>query len=362
MPVLLYGIAALGVLAGTMPAYPQGQALPQMGKRNTMISKIIANVVSNEQLYDNLYSNVEVIVSENYQLYNWESYLKKKSPIFHQLYLSSVMRERVIVQGNCFYGHYQREGKTIKGDPAHEESITSYDGERKLYIQGELVNIIHDRGEFCAAIWIRPHNFACLIHGQCEIYSAKLATWKDEISEIIEEIVDNLPCIKICMKRKQPHEQGYHWLCPERNYLPIKEQWFNEKGFLIGETKIYDLREVKDGFWVPFRRISWGYDIEEGKQVLSTRDEYVIEKFDLHPHYPLTFFRDVPFPDKCVIYEVRGGKIVNSYLRSVVSDAEETEKLLYLRPWLLGVLLILSVIFLLLVVIWLRRRLLRRGA
>jgi hypothetical protein len=125
-------------------------------------------------------------------------------------------------------------------------------------------------------------------------------------------------------------------LAPSRNYLPVKREQYNynyTKEFPLGVGVAEDFREIGAGVWLPFRMTVTTYDERaarlEKHQVESNVEVMDVEFASLNPNYDISLFRDIKYPDGAVVYQVKDGKIVDSYVQGGGPAPPEPE-----RSWL----------------------------
>jgi hypothetical protein len=114
------------------------------------------------------------------------------------------------------------------------------------------------------------------------------------------------------------------WISPERNYLPVRSEFYFRDQWKPGATPgevghAEDFRKIAPGVWFPFRVVSECNDLEaerkEGKKQLRNQRVYTVEKAELDPHYDDSLFQDIPFPDGAIVYHIENDKIVRKYVK-----------------------------------------------
>ena len=309
-----------------------------------LLEEVILNVEANERLY----ANLEVITRADYRFHGDT----KGWPPGISLWLAKTDRYRTISQAGLLYTHQTQSGMSTKGKSDPETDISGYDGLLTRRISQDVANIYHERHELCAVF--RPHTYlltkahVCLplsiwLRGGAGLRAHPSAGYYQDTDHRVvfqaEEAIDGLRCFKLrgetWMKRDgKRYLLGLRsvWLAPERNYLPIKTEFYtDDKEAVACEVgTVEDLREVKPGIWFPFRRTITVYDDLEStatNKVLSNVETSTVEKLDLEPNYPLAQFRDIPIPDGSAVYEIQDGRIFKSYVQgAVVQEPAEGAK------------------------------------
>ena len=181
--------------------------------------------------------------------------------------------------------------------------------------------------------------------------------WIQKTSIESEEIVDGLICIKLRCETWDKGERPtlntlrFLWLAPERNYLPVKTESYLPDVSLelsVGVGFAKGFREIEPGVWLPFDRAVTVYDSdkirEEKKQVFRNGDETRIEKANLHPQYDLSLFRDVPFPDGSIVYEMKDGKVIKSYKQGKDKEDEDMRQADSRMRWVIAAIAIVALL------------------
>jgi hypothetical protein len=220
-------------------------------------------------------------------------------------------------------------------------TLLGYAGDKTRRVQGDVANLIHGRDDAGRDIF-RPHTWilnAAFVHFPLSIWLEGGKTlekhpnatpyrddWLQKSTFEKEEVINGLHCFKIRSetlnrdKNTSLNSVRFVWLAPDRNYLPIKTagyavSWNRDLPIEVGEVS--DFREIAPGIWLPFRcstKTYDGYSLGKNKAVLSNTWECIIDKASLEPNYDVSLFEDIPFPDDAVVYEIKNGKIIDSYL------------------------------------------------
>jgi hypothetical protein len=140
------------------------------------------------------------------------------------------------------------------------------------------------------------------------------------------ESVGGLDCAKILIatkkaEQKPPQQQResrtFFWICPERNYLPVKCASFHQENMSDHPDNLVEASEWKEielGIWLPFRSVSTNFENSAGL-VASNQTVVSVVRASLRPQYPASFFQNVPIPAGLVVYVVKEGQIVESYIQ-----------------------------------------------
>lgn len=313
------------MLAFVLPHSVQAQAkMPQLN-----VSEIIQNVRSNEELYQ----NIEVIFHKEYRLRNQADW------IMDNAITSSDGTHRTVLQnGMLFSSNYEK--KTFSESKTNQRTrLHAYDGEKTRVINGRIVNI--HVGKVGNPYQFRPHTWllslarmsfplSLWLQGGEELQLQPFAgIYRDLIQDVTFEKVEELDGIQcfvlrsvLCGKQspKEVDTIRYVWLAPEKNYLPVKTVGYapaysKEMPLEVGIASTF--REIAPGISLPFRYEITVYDEyalrSMNKHIVSNSEVGVIEKAELNPQYPTSFFRDIPIPDDAIVYEIKDGVIVNSY-------------------------------------------------
>jgi thiol-disulfide isomerase/thioredoxin len=136
-----------------------------------------------------------------------------------------------------------------------------------------------------------------------------------------EEVAEGHPCVKLRMdwmarEGAPPSSFGVFWLATDRNYLPIKAEYYGGNQGVhripleIGRS--LDLREIAPGLWYPFRTeraLFEVYDITRRRLVFAWKRTYEVESATVSPHVDNAMFRNVVVPagtKVAVLDETRG--------------------------------------------------------
>lgn len=312
------------VSAGTEVGWAAPRPLPS-------IAEVLDNLRANESLFD----KVEVILRVRYKD------VAVPAGKAGKFYIEYEDRCRTVCQGEWLYTERTHTGATGEQPKVARKTVTGHDGDKTRIVAERIVNIHHGRYETDV---VRPHTlglhlmniecpFSTWLEGGEAMRKFPGSNWykNEEHRSKVEalESVDGLLCVKLrCdVYALQPAGERafvYHsffWLSPERNYHLVRSESYSprvkgKENLPQAVTHSTDFREVQPGVWVPFKNSFVNYDIflnEPGKLAPMTEHSYTVEKIDLNPQYPVSFFRDIPLPEKGVVYELKDNKIFKSY-------------------------------------------------
>ncbi|MCL6505089.1 MAG: hypothetical protein K6T86_20630 [Pirellulales bacterium] len=113
--------------------------------------------------------------------------------------------------------------------------------------------------------------------------------------------------------------RAVYWLAEERNFIPVRYQSYvfrESKTIPRTEGTVTEWTEIQPGVWFPKHVIIEtldGFSLARGERVPNWRCEWFTEAVSLAPQHDISFFRDIPFPDGTIVYEVEGGQIKKGY-------------------------------------------------
>lgn len=244
----------------------------------------------------------------------------------------------VVYQGDRLFFKDEDMQHRVDGESKLIDTIQGYDGKETRQVeQRDIANIHDDRYEDPRLI--RPHTLllgpemhvvfplSTLLRGTEAIRTsagAKLFERTEVRSRVLgREVVGGLDCYKVLVETAthqstRTYEGGLRlWLARDRNLLPVKLEKLEKLPTVM--ARVDELREVGPGVWLPARASVTHYNAalskKAGRLVLAHETHYELVEARLHPNYPDSFFRDVPIPDGMTVYELRGGKIVKSYIQ-----------------------------------------------
>lgn len=142
--------------------------------------------------------------------------------------------------------------------------------------------------------------------------------WSDEVNHyphqidyIGEETRRGLHCVVIrdavtLQGQSEIHNYRLIWLATERNYLPIRYEWYEPPWCPDLPTSIglaTDLREISPGVWYPFDVTILAFekwdqtDLSVGRLVLNWRTDFTIREASLNPEIPPDQFAGPTVPE-----------------------------------------------------------------
>ena len=293
---------------------------------------IIENVRRNEELYN----DIDVKMFEDYDIGDRSSakFDDGRSEISHRSGST-----HYVTQGTMF--RFERQGTSKSGgEMASIDRLRAFDGTTtRIYEQGAFGNIISGRADEPEAI--RPHTLFIgnVIHTPLSTYlSGDQAMalhpmggkkWRDRLT--VHSSYEGsgerqgLRCHKVWITTSprggSPYDRWELWLAEDRNYLPVEmTSWtfIHSKQLPLSSGRVTELQEIAPGIWFPFDVQVTAYNpasLRESRQMVQWTRHHVCEAATLDPHYDITYFRDLAFPDGTVIYEVKDGQIVHGSVK-----------------------------------------------
>ena len=300
----------------------QGQTVGTM-------NELVENVRTNEELY----ANLEVRLRSTYQLG------KPDHPGIN--YNKSGNRSaRFVYQDGMIYFRNDEEMKDLKGIPERSDVLEGFDGKTTRLLEQNVIANIHE-GKVEHPSLFRPHclilqgagvrfPLATLLRGGKDLRAHPPYNSATTLIRLEgDEIVDGLRCYKLRLShhldswKSGAEDVRYLWLARERNYLPVRTEFFANPvraGFQPGEVGTStDFREISPGVWFPFHStliVYNGMSLAAGQPlVAASTTEFTIDQANLDPHYDVSLFQDVPFPDGVTVYVVKDDKVVQKYIQ-----------------------------------------------
>jgi hypothetical protein len=289
---------------------------------------IIENVRANEELYQHL--EVEM---------RWSYRLNKEATHRPESSLSDESTLRCVLQDNLVFIKRTQVAANVAGSSLNLKELYGYDGEMTRRLEGDVGNLHHGRDEHWGLY--RPHTWllsrafvvfplSLWLRGGKDLQNHPLAGgYKNDVIQQTtcegDEVVDGLKCYRLrceSLNNSKPptlNTLRFLWLAPDRNYLPVKTVGYAAQLSLkvpVEEGRLSDFREVAPGVWLPYRRsirVNDGLRAAKGERFLGNTEEAFLEKLNLDPQYDISLFRDIPFPDGTIVYEVKDGRIIKSY-------------------------------------------------
>jgi hypothetical protein len=316
------------------------------------LQRVIENVRANEALYQ----NVEAHVAEAYKMLDPDDFAGM------DLIKSSNATARSVRQGHLVYYRMDATLERMDQTTVPEDCLMGYDGEYTRRIERQTANLIH--GPYAHCQCFRPH--AWLLYGArvCFPLSVWLTGgkelqaidgagmykdyWHQKVSYEKDEVVDGLHAVKLRAEQVVAQEPKtlasfrYLWLAIDRNYLPIKTEGFIPRWSKTLPREVgraMNFREISPGVWLPFHRSTVTYsekNLAANKLIAINTNDVTLTKIDLNPHYDISLFRDIPFPNGTKVYEVKDGKILNSYTEGEKAATQSVSGAWRWWWWLIG--------------------------
>jgi RNA polymerase sigma factor (sigma-70 family) len=222
------------------------------------VKEIMDKIRQNEQLY----ANLEVVLEKSYRLLDDGFYATN-------LFSTTKTLGRAVVR----QGNGKRFGETTaqRGD-GRTQSLKNW------------------------GFMYRPHRLLFSDDRYDESLSNYFASNAETVTWLGEDERDGFRCDVLRLERiRTPNVNpakasvfSLLWLAKERNYLPIRHEFYNEAYSslipLVAVKKAGDLREITRGVWFPFRvlelqhRTSAVADLSSGDVVIDTRSDVVVQK------------------------------------------------------------------------------------
>ena len=214
-------------------------------------------------------------------------------------------------------------------------STVRYDGEYTRALWDDIANVTEGRSKGLGHF--RPHLLMLADRGGWRMSLSRLLSgephslWKAVFPRVEGvERVGNLDCSKVHVglstsESLEETDSRTFWVCPERNYLPLKMIGV-EVGIDIPleEARVEDLREIEPGVWFPHRAVFEVYDniaAAKGERVLDNTQTWTISHVDLNPDYPDSFFSELEIPDGTTVARIRDGEVYEQFVKGASDDA-----------------------------------------
>jgi hypothetical protein len=299
--------------------------------KDDKLREILENLRSNELLYKDL----ELIVSRDYKLVN--------PPVdIPDLVKTGQRKSRFVYQGSMYYLRNDEKITNSRGEDQRPDTLQGFDGEiARVVEQNAIANIRKGRpvdGRLITPHWLLFRgtgdiNFplsSYLRGGESTRARDQFKNATNESAYIGDEMVDGLLCHKIRVaywldswkdRSIEGADLRYIWLAPDRNYLPVKTEMYahpRREGFgPLDAATSGEFREISPGIWFPFYSEIIVYNLMQAKKfqpaLISNMEEIRLEKAELDPQYPKSFFQDIPIPSGMLVYEIEGNKIVRKF-------------------------------------------------
>ena len=300
----------------------QGQTVGTM-------NELVENVRTNEELY----ANLEVRLRSTYRLGEPEN------PSIN--YTKSGERSaRFVYQDGMIYFRNDEENKDLKGIPERSDVLEGFDGKTTRLLEQNVIANIRE-GKIEHPCLFRPHSLILQGGGVRFPLSTFLRGGKElrahppynNVTTSIrlegDEVVDGLRCCKLRLShhldswKTGAEDVRYLWLARERNYLPVRTEYFANPvraGFQADEVGTStNFREISPGVWFPFHStliVYTGTSTAAGQPLVAfNTTEFTIDQANLDPHYDMSLFQDIPFPDGLKVQVVKDGKIAQEFIQ-----------------------------------------------
>ncbi len=86
----------------------------------------------------------------------------------------------------------------------------------------------------------------------------------------------------------------------------------------LSEGVVTEFKEVEPGLWFPMHYEKRNYDRAElraGRTRYWNDRGFHIDTVNMHSNYPISLFRDIPFPDGLTVHVIENGKNTRSYVQ-----------------------------------------------
>jgi thiol-disulfide isomerase/thioredoxin len=133
--------------------------------------------------------------------------------------------------------------------------------------------------EYLTSEWYDRHNR----------YLQKIEYWG-------EDVVDGLKCekLRVCLPHGEQAEPAlffFLWLAKDRNYLPVRTEWYERRWSArlpTGITTVHEWREITGGLWLPVHVVKLVNQMGreglcEGRFLINWRLDRHVENFSLRP-------------------------------------------------------------------------------
>jgi len=186
-------------------------------------------------------------------------------------------------EGCILLDEIKQKGKRWDNDKEPTGIVRSYNGKVTRYLEHEKNS--HD---YHMAALYENHNPKLYKTIQNPYYRVWRINYKNKFTDLLnkpnsiakiqgEELVDGLKTIKINFKSKENFFDGYLWLLPEKNYLPIKFKCYRTTdGSKISEMHWSEFKEFTGGIWYPMNIKLYLGDVNEPVT-------FKIEEMDISP-------------------------------------------------------------------------------
>lgn len=311
-----------------------------MAHSNVSADDELAAVMDNLHQNEALYEDIEIVWRSSFTF----GEIKR---VTDQHLRSRERNGRYVRQDGMYYIDHETD-QASEVVAVHRGLLQAYDGEMTRILEergGHIGNVVKEFQD--TRYKVLPHALplrrkhvkvplSIWLQGR-EAIRAHLNGEIDKTTELYDqtlsylglETVDDLECavVSVAYYRRggDPEKlisRRHFWLAVDRNYLPIQTKHFSlglSDELPMTKTSLQDLRELAPGVWFPFVSTIAVYDRgslrDDGKYVVGSSEELVVEKAMLDPQYDISFFRDIQFPDGTPVYEIEQEEIVKSYVQ-----------------------------------------------
>ena len=186
-------------------------------------------------------------------------------------------------EGYILLDERKQKGKTWDKDKEPEGIVRSYNGKVTRYLEHEK----NDHGYHMAALY-ENHNPKLYKTIENPYYRVWHINYKNKFTNLLndpngmakiqgEELINGLKTIKINFKSTEYLFDGYLWLLPEKNYLPIKfESYRTTDGSKLSKMHWSEFKEFTGGIWYPMNIKMYLRDFDDPVT-------FKIEEMDISP-------------------------------------------------------------------------------
>jgi hypothetical protein len=277
---------------------------------------IIEKIRSQEQLYNDI---------ELRAVFNYENKLHMDDV---ELNRSKSTSKHFVSSGGKHFLDWRQSDIGNDGSTSDYSSLQGYDGTTTRISEPSVANIYHSRHD--DARISKPHTLLLeydRIHGSLADHLSG-SVFKDEplsVTILPNETVDGLNCIVLRCTYSRPKDGIVKtirmiWLAVDRNYIPCQHVGYatgysTEVPLEVG--RVASWKEIEGGIWFPISSEIQVFDeilAKAGEKVLSNLSKLQIESVELNPVVDDSLFSNIPFKSGVKVYEIKQGKIVDSYV------------------------------------------------
>lgn len=139
-----------------------------------------------------------------------------------------------------------------------------------------------------------------------------------DIAYLGAESRDGHDCEKLCIRlirgQKPPANEYFLWLAKDRNFLPIRAEWYDwhrDTKLPQSIALVDDLREVAPGLWFPFHAVHRNFIMDvDGRIFIAWSYESYVTNLGLAPAAPESLFQvNVPAGTPVNVFSEQGRRI-----------------------------------------------------